>query len=162
MIRWCHEPAQKATAEEDKAKLHWLDAHLAGKELDTINRDMIDRITQAKLADRCSNATVNRTLALVPRRPILWVRIFSITCRSRMAALILSSPAPQLGQRCMSIPNTRLSSCAQLYGRVAPGRSRSRIGGGYGFGALFCPSRLLRQHQRPRLGVRGQNAVKAY
>jgi integrase len=42
-----------------------LDPHLGGKELDTINRDMIDRITQGKLADRCSNATVNRTLALV-------------------------------------------------------------------------------------------------
>jgi hypothetical protein len=26
---------------------------------------MIERITQAKLADQCSNATVNRTLALV-------------------------------------------------------------------------------------------------
>ena len=65
VIRWCHEQAHKATAEEDKAKLRWLDPHLGGKELDTINRDMIDRITQSKLADRCSNATVNRTLALV-------------------------------------------------------------------------------------------------
>ncbi len=55
----------KATAEEDKAKLRWLDQHLGGKELDTINRDMIERITQAKLADQCSNATLNRTLALV-------------------------------------------------------------------------------------------------
>jgi integrase len=65
VIRWCHEQAHKATAEEDKAKLRWLDAHLGGKDLDTINRDMIDRITQAKLTDRCSNATVNRTLALL-------------------------------------------------------------------------------------------------
>jgi integrase len=65
VVRWCHEQAHKATAEEDKAKLRWLDAHLGGKELDTINRDMIDRITQAKRADGCSNATVNRMLALV-------------------------------------------------------------------------------------------------
>ena len=63
VIRWCHEQAHKATAEEDKAKLRWLDPHLGGKELDTINRDMIDRITQSKLADRCSNATVNRTVS---------------------------------------------------------------------------------------------------
>jgi hypothetical protein len=31
VIRWCHGQAHKATAEEDKAKLGWLDAHLAGK-----------------------------------------------------------------------------------------------------------------------------------
>ena len=65
VVRWCKEQSHKATAEEDKAKLRWLDQHLGGKELDTINRDMIERISQAKLADGCSNATVNRTLALV-------------------------------------------------------------------------------------------------
>jgi hypothetical protein len=43
VIRWCHEQAHKAIAKEDKAKLRWLDAHLAGKELEPINRDMIDR-----------------------------------------------------------------------------------------------------------------------
>lgn len=64
-MRWCKEQSHKATAEEDKAKLRWLDQHLGGKELDTINRDMIERISQAKLDDGCSNATVNRTLALV-------------------------------------------------------------------------------------------------
>lgn len=65
VIRWCHEQAHTATADEDKAQLSWLDPHLGGKELDTIDRDMIDRITQTKLTDRYSNATVNRTLALV-------------------------------------------------------------------------------------------------
>lgn len=65
VVRWCQEQAHKATAEEDKAKLRWLDPHLGNRLLDTINRDMIDRITQAKLDDGCSNATVNRTLALV-------------------------------------------------------------------------------------------------
>ena len=65
VVRWCKEHSHKATAEEDKAKLRSLDQHLGGKELDTINRDMIERISQAKLDDRCSNATVNRTLALV-------------------------------------------------------------------------------------------------
>jgi integrase len=65
VVRWCREQSHKATAEEDKSKLRWLDAHLGNKDLDTITRDMIERITQAKLADQCSNATVNRTLALV-------------------------------------------------------------------------------------------------
>ena len=65
VVRWCKEQSHKATAEEDKAKLRWLDQHLGGKELDTINRDIIERISQAKLDDSCSNATVNRTLALV-------------------------------------------------------------------------------------------------
>lgn len=65
VVRWCREQSHKATAEEDKAKLRWLDAHLSGKDLDIIDRDMIERITQAKLADHCSNATVNRMLALV-------------------------------------------------------------------------------------------------
>lgn len=65
VVRWCKEQSHKATAEEDKAKLRWLDQHLGGKELDTINRDMIERISQAKLDGHCSNATVNRTLALV-------------------------------------------------------------------------------------------------
>ena len=65
VVRWCKEQSHKTTVEEDKAKLRWLDQHLGSKELDTITRDMIERITQAKLADQCSNATVNRTLALV-------------------------------------------------------------------------------------------------
>lgn len=64
-MRWCKEQSHKATAEEDKTKLRWLDRHLGGKEIDTINRDMLERISQAKLAEQCSNATVNRTLALV-------------------------------------------------------------------------------------------------
>lgn len=65
VVRWCQEQSHKATAEEDKSKLRWLDPYLGGKELDTINRDMIEGITRAKLADQCSNATVNRTLALI-------------------------------------------------------------------------------------------------
>lgn len=64
-VRWLKEQAHKATHEEDKAKLRWLDRHLTGKESDTINRALVDRITEAKLADGCSNATVDRTLALL-------------------------------------------------------------------------------------------------
>jgi len=65
VVRWCAEQSHKATVEEDKAKLRWLDQHLGNKTLDSINRDMIERIARAKQKDGCSNATVNRTLALV-------------------------------------------------------------------------------------------------
>jgi len=65
VVRWLKETAHKATHEHDKAKLRWLDPFLKGKRLGTINRDMIDRLTQAKLASGSANATVNRTLALV-------------------------------------------------------------------------------------------------
>jgi hypothetical protein len=65
VVRWCAEQSHKATAEEDKSKLRWLDRFLGNKLLDGINRDMIEHVTRAKQADGCSNATVNRTLALV-------------------------------------------------------------------------------------------------
>jgi len=65
VVRWLKETGHKATHEHDKAKLRWLDAHLHGRPLDTINRAIIDWITQAKLATGAANATVNRTLALV-------------------------------------------------------------------------------------------------
>ena len=65
VVRWCAEQSHKATAEEDKAKLRWLDHHLGNKALESINRDMIERIARVKQNDGCSNATVNRTLALV-------------------------------------------------------------------------------------------------
>ncbi len=53
------------TAKEDVTKFRWLDRFLGGKHLDQINRAMIDRITDEKLAQGHSNATVNRTLELV-------------------------------------------------------------------------------------------------
>jgi hypothetical protein len=62
---WLREQAHKATHEEDKSKLRWLDRHLANCELESINRALIDAITEAKRAEGCSNATVNRTLALL-------------------------------------------------------------------------------------------------
>jgi len=64
-VRWLREQAYKATIEDDKEKLRWLDRHLADRELESINRALIDAITEAKRAEGCSNATVNRTLALI-------------------------------------------------------------------------------------------------
>jgi integrase len=49
----------------DKAHLRWLDRHLGRKTLDVIGRSIVDQITEAKLAEGVSNATVNRTLEVL-------------------------------------------------------------------------------------------------
>ena len=64
-VRWLREQAHEASIEDDKTKLRWLDRYLAGRELESINRALIDSITEAKLAEGCSNGTVNRVLALI-------------------------------------------------------------------------------------------------
>lgn len=49
----------------DLGHLRWLDQYLNGVALDDINRDVVDRLTQAKLTTQVSNSTVNRMLALI-------------------------------------------------------------------------------------------------
>jgi integrase len=58
------ETKHKATHDSDKAKLRWLDNHLGGKQLDEIDRTLVDRIKfeREKIA---SGATTNRYLALI-------------------------------------------------------------------------------------------------
>jgi len=65
VVRWLKEKSHKATARQDINSLRWLDAFLGGKDLATISRATLDTIADEKLARGCSNATVNRTLALV-------------------------------------------------------------------------------------------------
>ena len=65
VVRWLKEQSHKATIEMDKIHLRWLDAFLNGKPLDTISRSMIDKITEAKLAEGVTNATVNRVLEIL-------------------------------------------------------------------------------------------------
>ena len=65
VVRWLKEQSHKATSKEDVTKLRWLDRFLGGKQLEHINRALIDRVIDAKLAQGCSNATVNRVLELV-------------------------------------------------------------------------------------------------
>src|SRR5437899_10806924 len=65
VVRWLKENAHKATAKEDVTKLRWLDQFLGSKDLEHISRALVDRITDAKLAQGCSNATVNRTVELL-------------------------------------------------------------------------------------------------
>lgn len=65
VVRWLKESAHKATIETDKAHLRWLDRYLGGRHLDEISRSLVDRVTDARLAEGVSNATVNRTMEVV-------------------------------------------------------------------------------------------------
>ena len=64
-MRWLKEQSHKATINKDKTKLRWLDQFLRDKPLDVINRAMVDRITDVRIAEGWSNATVNRTLEVL-------------------------------------------------------------------------------------------------
>jgi len=65
VVRWLKEQSHKATIEEDRSKLRWLDQFLGGKYLDSITRDDIEIIIDAKLEQGVSNATVNRNMEVV-------------------------------------------------------------------------------------------------
>lgn len=65
VVRWLKESSHKATIGMDRAHLRWLDGHLGGKHLDEISRSLIDRVSDARLAEGVSHATVNRTLEVV-------------------------------------------------------------------------------------------------
>ena len=64
VVRWLLETKHKASHEDDKAKLRWLDNYLGGKYLDEIDRTLIDRIKFDREAVS-SHATTNRYLALM-------------------------------------------------------------------------------------------------
>jgi len=46
----------------NEAVVRWLDQYLNGVALDDINRDVVDKLIQGKLATQVSNSTVNRML----------------------------------------------------------------------------------------------------
>ena len=65
VVRWLKESGHKATIETDKMHFRWLDRFLGGRYLDEISRGLLDRITDARVAEGVRNATVNRTLEVV-------------------------------------------------------------------------------------------------
>jgi site-specific recombinase XerD len=65
VVRWLREQAHKASLRDDKRMLRWLDRSLADRQLESINRTLVEAIIEAKQAEGCSNATVNRHLALL-------------------------------------------------------------------------------------------------
>ncbi len=64
-LRWLNETLHKASRGDDLGHLRWLDQYLNGMALDDINRDVLDKLIQAKLTTEVSNSTVNRMLALI-------------------------------------------------------------------------------------------------
>lgn len=64
-VRWLKEQSHKATINTDKIHLRWMDRFLGGKYLDVINRDLVDKIRDAKLAEGVTHATVNRALEVL-------------------------------------------------------------------------------------------------
>lgn len=65
VVRWLKEQSHKATIQTDKTHLRWMDRFLNGKYLDAINRDLIDKIMEAKLAEGVTHATVNRVMEVL-------------------------------------------------------------------------------------------------
>lgn len=65
VIRWLNESAHKRSLHTDKSHLRWLTPHLKDKQLKEINRELIEKIANAKSATGASNARVNRMLALI-------------------------------------------------------------------------------------------------
>ena len=63
-LKWLAESQHKATHEEAKGKIRWLQQYLRGRSLKTIDRDLIAAIGEAK-AQQTSPATANRTLGLI-------------------------------------------------------------------------------------------------
>jgi integrase len=63
-VKWLSETTHKATHDQDRAILRWLDPYLGGKFLDEITRDLIVEIGESK-AHEASQVTANRHLALI-------------------------------------------------------------------------------------------------
>ncbi|MES2488503.1 MAG: site-specific integrase [Pseudomonadota bacterium] len=65
VLRYLDESGHKASIKDDKLHLRWLQKHLESSDLASINRDVVDRLTRIAKAERVSNATVNRRLAVL-------------------------------------------------------------------------------------------------
>ena len=65
VVRWLGETEHKASQATDKIWLRWLDGHLRDVPLRDINRAKLDELVAARKAERVTNATINRMLALV-------------------------------------------------------------------------------------------------
>jgi integrase len=65
VVRWLNENSHKRSLRTDKEILRYLNQHLQDKQLDEINRTMIDIIKNHKQSTGVSNATVNRVLSLI-------------------------------------------------------------------------------------------------
>jgi len=60
VVRYLAETTYKASQTSDKTHLRWLDKFLNGRMLDEINREMLDNILAARMAEKVKNSSVNR------------------------------------------------------------------------------------------------------
>ena len=65
VVRYVRETKHKASQVSDIYHLRWLDTYLNGVELQTIKRDMLDKISVAKQAEGVENSTVNRVMEVI-------------------------------------------------------------------------------------------------
>lgn len=65
VVRWLKEKSHKATIATDRSHFQWLDRFLRDVPLELIDRNLVDRITEARSAEGVSNATVNRMLEVL-------------------------------------------------------------------------------------------------
>lgn len=65
VVRYLAETSHKASKEADLAHLRWVDKFLGGLKLEQIDRELLDRIHEARKAGGAANSTVNRTLEVV-------------------------------------------------------------------------------------------------
>ncbi|MDP1765552.1 MAG: site-specific integrase, partial [Methylotenera sp.] len=63
--RFLLETQHKASQVSDIYHLKWLDTYLRNAQLNDINRAMLDKLTQARRADKVKNSTINRMLEVV-------------------------------------------------------------------------------------------------
>jgi len=60
VVRYLAETTHKASQCSDKTHLRWLDRFLSGRMLDEINRELLDSIMAARMAENVKNSSVNR------------------------------------------------------------------------------------------------------
>ena len=65
VVRYLAETSHKASQASDKTHLRWLDRFLKGRMLDEINRELLDNILAARMAEKVKNSSVNRVNEVV-------------------------------------------------------------------------------------------------
>lgn len=65
VLRYLDEGAHKRALVTSKFHLRWMQPHLEGMDLNAIGREVVERLIQAGLREKASNATVNRRTQLI-------------------------------------------------------------------------------------------------
>ena len=65
VVRYLAETSHKASQVSDKIHFRWLDRFLSGLTLDMINRELLDKIMAARMAEGVKNSSVNRTMEVI-------------------------------------------------------------------------------------------------